>query len=419
MRVETACVQAGYKSGNGEPGVMPIYQSTTFTYDSAEAFGRLFDLTDEGHIYSRISNPTLAYVEEKIAALEGGVGAMLTSSGQAATLIAILNLCSAGDHMVSAGSIYGGTINLIAVTLKRLGIDVTFVDQDATDEKIIEAFQPNTKLVFAETIANPALKVLDIEKMARIAHSQGVPLILDNTFPTPILCRPFEFGADVIVHSTTKYFDGHAGTIGGCIVDSGNFNYDNGKFTGLSEPDKSYHGVTYTRDFGKTAYITKARVQLMRDFGAIQSPLCAFLINLGLESLHVRMERHSQNALSVAEYLQQHNQVEWVTYPGLKTDKCYALAQKYLPNGASGVVSFGIKGGREEAIRFMDKLKMIKLVVHVADVRTCVLHPATTTHRQVSDEGLVAAGITPNLIRVSVGIEHIDDIIADIEQALN
>lgn len=418
MKTETKCIQSGYTPGNGEPRVLPIYQSTTYKYDSSEHLGKLFDLKAEGHMYTRISNPTVACVEQKIAELEGGVGAMLTSSGQAASLIAIMNICKAGDHVVSSGTIYGGTFNLFEVTLKKFGISFTFVAPDADEAEIRAAFRPETKAVFGETIANPALTVLDIEKFAKIAHENNVPLIIDNTFATPILCRPFEFGADVIIHSTTKYMDGHAMVLGGAIVDSGKFDWTSGKFPELTEPDESYHGVVYTRDFGSAAYITKARVQLMRDLGSAMSPMSAFLLNVGLETLALRVERHSENALKVAEFLGGNDKISWVNYPGLSDSPYKALADKYLPRGTSGVISFGIKGGKPAAVKFMDSLKMAAIVVHVADARTSVLHPASTTHRQMNDEQLVEAGITPDLIRMSVGIEHIDDILGDIKQAL-
>lgn len=418
MKTETKCIQSGYTPGNGEPRVLPIYQSTTYKYDSSEHLGKLFDLKAEGHMYTRISNPTVACVEQKIAELEGGVGAMLTSSGQAASLIAIMNICKAGDHVVSSSTIYGGTFNLFEVTLKKFGISFTFVAPDADEAEIRAAFRPETKAVFGETIANPALTVLDIEKFAKIAHENNVPLIIDNTFATPILCRPFEFGADVIIHSTTKYMDGHAMVLGGAIVDSGKFDWTSGKFPELTEPDESYHGVVYTRDFGSAAYITKARVQLMRDLGSAMSPMSAFLLNVGLETLALRVERHSENALKVAEFLGGNDKISWVNYPGLSDSPYKALADKYLPRGTSGVISFGIKGGKPAAVKFMDSLKMAAIVVHVADARTSVLHPASTTHRQMNDEQLVEAGITPDLIRMSVGIEHIDDILGDIKQAL-
>ena len=416
--IETKCIQEGYQPKNGEARVLPIYQSTTFKYDSSEHVGKLFDLAEEGFFYTRLANPTVDCVERKIAALEGGVGAMCTSSGQAASLIAVLNICSSGDHMISTGSIYGGTVNLFAVTLKRMGIEVTFVDQDAPLEVLQREIRENTKLVFAETIANPALAVADIEKLAGFAHSNGIPLFIDNTFASPINCRPLEFGADVILHSTSKYMDGHAVALGGVIVDGGSFDWGNGKFPGLSTPDDSYHGMVYTRDCGKAAFITKARVQLMRDLGAAPTPNNAFLLNLGLETLHLRVERHCSNALKVAQYLQNHDKIAWVNYPGLQSNKYYELACKYLPGGSCGVISYGIEGGREMAVRFMDSLKLAAIVVHVADNRTGVLHPASTTHRQLTDQQLEDAGITPDLIRMSIGIENVDDIIADIEQAL-
>lgn len=418
MKTETKCIQSGYTPGNGEPRVLPIYQSTTYKYDSSEHLGKLFDLKAEGHMYTRISNPTVACVEQKIAELEGGAGAMLTSSGQAASLIAIMNICKAGDHVVSSSTIYGGTFNLFEVTLKKFGISFTFVAPDANEVEIRAAFRPETKAVFGETIANPALTVLDIEKFAKIAHENNVPLIIDNTFATPILCRPFEFGADIVIHSTTKYMDGHAMVLGGTIVDSGKFDWTSGKFPELTKPDESYHGVVYTRDFGSAAYITKARVQLMRDLGSAMSPMSAFLLNVGLETLALRVERHSENALKVAEFLGGNDKISWVNYPGLSDSPYKALADKYLPRGTSGVISFGIKGGKPAAVKFMDSLKMAAIVVHVADARTSVLHPASTTHRQMNDEQLVEAGITPDLIRMSVGIEHIDDILGDIKQAL-
>lgn len=417
MRIETKCLHEGYHPQNGEPRVLPIYQSTTYTYESTEHIGQLFDLTASGHMYSRISNPTVGAVEEKIAALEGGVGALCTTSGQAALLISILNIMQAGDHFIAGSKIYGGTINLFAVTLKKFGITCTFVDQDASAEEIQQYFRPNTKAVFGETIANPALSVLDIEKFARIAHKNHVPLIVDNTFPTPILCRPIEFGADIVVHSTTKYMDGHAVQLGGVIVDSGNFDWNNGKFPEFTEPDESYHGVIYSKDFGKSAYITKARVQLMRDFGAYPSANAAFLLNLGLETLAVRMERHCGNAEKTASYLNRAEKVEFVNYPALEGNRYYELSKKYLPLGCSGVISFSIPGGRGNAVKFMDSLKLASNVVHVADIRTCVLHPASSTHRQLSDRQLIAAGITPGLIRLSVGLENINDILEDIEQA--
>jgi len=417
-RIETKCVQEGYKPGNGEPRILPIYQSTTYKYSSTEQVAKLFDLEEPGHMYSRISNPTVECLENKLAALEGGVGALCTSSGQSASMISILAICQCGDHFVSSATIYGGTFNLFSVTLKKMGIEVTFVDPDAPCEEIQKAFKPNTKALFGETIANPKMSVLDIEKFARIAHSNGVPLIIDNTFATPVLCRPFEFGADIVIHSTTKYIDGHATSVGGAIIDSGRFDWKNGKFPGFTEPDQSYHGIVYARDCGELAYITKARVQYIRDIGNYLSPMNAFLTNLGIETLHLRMQRHSENAYKIAEFLSANSKIESVSYPGLPNDKYYPLARKYLPKGCSGVVSFKIKGGREAAIRFMDRLKLASIVVHVADARTAVLHPASSTHRQLSDEQLEKAGIDPALIRLSVGIENVDDIIEDIAQAL-
>lgn len=418
--LDTICIQGGWQPKNGEPRVLPIYQSTTYKYETSEQMGRLFDLEEDGYFYTRLANPTNDAVASKICALEGGVAAMLTSSGQAANMFAILNICSQGDHVVSAATIYGGTSNLFTVTLKRFGIECTLVDPDADEEELEKAFQPNTKAVFGETIANPALVVLDIEKFARLAHKHGVPLIVDNTFATPINCRPFEWGADIVTHSTTKYMDGHAMCVGGCIVDSGNFDWEAyaDKFPGLTTPDDSYHGVIYTKKFGKGAYITKATVQLMRDMGSIQSPQNAFLLNVGLETLHLRVPRHCENAQRVAEYLQAREDVAWVNYPGLESDKYHVLAQKYMPTGTCGVISFGLKGGREAAGAFMDKLKLAAIVTHVADARTSVLHPASHTHRQLNDEQLVEAGVDPSLIRFSVGIEDVKDIIADIEQAL-
>lgn len=421
-KLNTICVQGGWEPKKGEPRVLPIYQSTTFKYETSEQMADLFDLKASGYFYTRLQNPTNDAVASKIAELEGGVAAMLTSSGQAASFYSIFNICESGDHFVSAASIYGGTFNLFSVTMKKLGIECTFVDADASEEELQAAFRPNTKALFGETIANPVLSVLDIEKFARVAHKNGVPLIVDNTFPTPINCRPIEFGADIVIHSTTKYMDGHATAVGGCIVDSGNFDWEAHaeKFPGLTEPDPSYHGLAYSKAFGKGAYITKATAQLMRDLGSIQSPENAFLLNLGLETLHLRMPRHCENALKVAEYLEKHPKVAWVNYSGLKSSKYYELAQKQFTNGMScGVVTFGLKGGRDVSIRFMDSLKLACIVTHVADARTCVLHPASHTHRQLSDEQLLAAGIQPDLIRFSVGIEDAEDIIADIEQALN
>ncbi|MDR3596979.1 aminotransferase class I/II-fold pyridoxal phosphate-dependent enzyme [Clostridium sp.] len=418
MRIETKCLHEGYKPKNGEPVALPIYQSTTYRYDSTEKIGELFDLVADGHMYSRISNPTVGAVEAKIAALEGGIGALCTTSGQAAVLISVLNILNAGDHIVSAAAIYGGTINLFAVTLKKFGIECTFVDAEASEEEIQKAFKPNTKMVYGETIANPAISIFDIEKFADIAHKNNVPLIVDNTFATPILCRPMEFGADIVIHSTSKYMDGHAVQLGGVIVDSGNFDWTNGKFKEFTEPDESYHGIVYTKQFGKAAYITKARVQLMRDLGAYPSANAAFLLNLGLETLPVRMEKHCGNAEKVAQLLNESDKVEFVNYPTIEGNKYRELAKKYLPNGCSGVISFSIKGSRENAIRFMDSLKLAENVVHVAYCRTSVLHPASATHRQLSDDQLVAAGITPGLIRLSIGLENVEDIIEDVKQAL-
>lgn len=421
-KIETLCVQAGYEPKKGEPRVVPIYQSTTFKYETSEQMADLFDLKAEGYFYTRLQNPTNDCVAKKIAELEGGVAAMLTSSGQAASFYSIFNICEAGDHFVSSSTIYGGTFNLFAVTMKKLGIECTFVDPDASEEEIQKAFRSNTKALFGETIANPVLNVLDIEKFARIAHKNGVPLIVDNTFATPINCRPFEFGADIVIHSTTKYMDGHATSVGGCIVDSGNFDWEkhHDKFKGLTEPDESYHGLAYSSAFGKGAYITKATAQLMRDLGSIPSPHNAFLLNIGLETLHLRMPRHCENAQKIAEYLEKNEKVAWVNYSGLPSNKYYELAQKQFTNGQScGVVTFGLKGGRDVATKFMDNLKFCCIATHVADARTCVLHPASHTHRQLSDEQLIAAGVKPDLIRFSVGIENAEDIIADIEQALN
>ena len=418
--LDTICIQGGWQPSNGEPRVLPIYQSTTFKYETSEQMGRLFDLEENGYFYTRLANPTNDAVADKICKLEGGAAAMLTSSGQAANMYAILNICSAGDHIISAATIYGGTSNLFTVTMKRFGIDCTLVDPDASEEELEKAFKENTKVVFGETIANPALVVLDLEKFAKLAHSHGVPFIVDNTFATPINCRPIEWGADIVTHSTTKYMDGHAMSVGGCIVDSGNFDWEAyaDKFPGLPTPDESYHGIVYTERFGKGAYITKATAQLMRDMGSIQSPQNAFLLNIGLETLHLRMARHCENAQKVAEYLQSREDVAWVKYPGLKGDNYYELAKKYMPNGTCGVISFGLKGGRTAAAAFMDKLKLAAIVTHVADARTSVLHPASHTHRQLSDAQLVEAGVDPSLIRFSVGIEGADDIIADIAQAL-
>ena len=420
FKIETKCIQSGYSPKKGEPRVVPIYQSTTFKYETSEQMGKLFDLEDTGYFYTRLQNPTNEAVAAKICDLEGGVAAILTSSGQAANFYAIFNICEAGGHIVSNSAIYGGTYNLFAVTLKKLGIECTFVAPDATREEIEAAIRPNTKALFGETISNPTLDVLDIELYADIAHKHGIPLIVDNTFATPINCRPFEFGADIVVHSTTKYMDGHATQVGGCIVDSGNFDWSANaeKFPGLTTPDDSYHGITYVEKFGKLAYITKATVQLMRDLGSIPSPQNCFLLNIGLETLHLRVERHCENALKVAEYLEANEKVEWVNYPTLPNDKYHALQQKYMPKGSCGVVTFGLKGGRDVAIKFMDNLKLGAIVTHVADSRTSVLHPASHTHRQLTEEQLREAGVNPDLIRFSVGIENVEDIIADIEQAL-
>ena len=419
FNIETKCVQSGYTPKNGEPRQIPIVQSTTFKYDSSPEMAKLFNLEASGYFYTRLQNPTNDYVAAKIAALEGGTAGMLTSSGQAANFYAVFNICSAGDHVVAASAIYGGTFNLFNVTMRKLGIDFTFVRPDATEEELNAAFKDNTKAVFAETISNPSLVVLDIEKYARAAHSHGVPLIVDNTFPTPINCRPFEFGADIVTHSTTKYMDGHATSVGGVIVDSGNFDWtQNDKFPGLTTPDESYHGVVYTEQFGKAAYITKCTTQLMRDLGSIQSPMNAFLLNLGLETLHLRMPRHCSNALAVARFLKAHPKIESVRYPGLEGDEYYDLAQKYMPNGTCGVISLRIKGGREDAVRFMDSLKLAAIVTHVADSRTCCLHPASSTHRQMTDAELDAAGVGADLIRLSCGLENAQDLIEDIAQAL-
>lgn len=419
MKLDSICVQGTYEPKNGEPRVIPIVQSTTYKYDSSVEMGNLFDLKDSGYFYSRLQNPTCDHAASKIAALEGGVAGMLTGSGQAANFYAIFNIAQAGDHIVSSSAIYGGTFNLFNVTMRKLGIDFTFVSPHASEEEIQAAIQPNTKAIFGETISNPSLDVLDIETFANVAHKNGVPLIVDNTFATPINCRPFEFGVDIVTHSTTKYMEGHASTIGGVVVDSGNFDWtQNDKFPGLTTPDDSYHGIVYTDTFGKGAYITKATVQLMRDLGSVQSPSNAFLLNVGLETLHLRMPRHCENALAVAKHLQKHPKINWVKCAMLEDDEQYSLAQKYMPNGTCGVVSFGIEGGREAATTFMDSLKMAAIVTHVADARTCCLHPASTTHRQLTDEQLVECGVSPDLIRFSCGIESADDIIADIDQAL-
>ncbi len=419
--IETKCIHSGYEPKNGEPRMIPIVQSTTFKYDTSEAMGKLFDLEASGYFYSRLQNPTNDYVAAKIAALEGGTAAMLTSSGQAANFFAVFNIAAAGDHVVVSSTIYGGTFNLFNVTMRKMGIDFTFVDPGCSDEELEAAFKPNTKAVFGETIANPALILLDIERFAKAAHSHGVPLIVDNTFATPVNCRPFEWGADIVTHSTTKYMDGHDAAIGGAIVDSGKFDWlaNAQKFPGLCTPDESYHGVVYAQKFGKEgAFITKATVQLMRDFGSVQSPMNAYFLNLGLESLPLRVARHCENALKVAEFLQAHKNVSWVNYPGLKENKYHRLAEKYMPNGTCGVVSFGVKGGRLAAEKFMSRLKLAMIATHVADSRTCVLHPASSTHRQMTDDELKAAGVLPDMIRFSVGVENVNDIIADLTQAL-
>ncbi len=421
-KIETTCVQGGYRPGNGEPREIPIYQSTTFRYETSEDMGKLFDLEASGYFYTRLQNPTNDLVAKKICELEGGSMAMLTSSGQAANFYAIFNIASNGDHIVCSSSIYGGTFNLFSVTMKRMGIEFTFISPDSTEEEIEKAFRPNTKAVFGETIANPALTVLDIELFARVAHKHGVPLIIDNTFATPINCRPFEWGADIVTHSTTKYMDGHGAAVGGCIVDSGKFDWmaNADKFPGLCTPDDSYHGITYATKFGKEgAFITKATAQLMRDFGSIQAPQNAFILNLGLESLHVRMKRHCENALSVAKYLQSEERISWVIYPGLEGDKYYELAKKYMPNGTCGVVSFGVKGGRKVAEKFMKNLKIAAIETHVADARTCCLHPASATHRQMNDQELIQAGVYPDMVRFSCGLENAEDLINDIRQALD
>lgn len=418
--IETKCIQEGYVPSDGEARVLPIYQSTTFRYDSVDTLGDLFDLKTSGHFYTRLSNPTNEAVEKKLTALEGGVGAMVTASGQSASLIAITNIAGAGDHIISASAIYGGTFNLFNVTLRKLGIDTTFVDVNATPEEIQALVRPNTKAIFGETVTNPSLDVLDIEKFAAVAHQNGIPLIVDNTFPTPVLCRPFEFGADIVMHSTSKFLDGHAVVLGGAIVDSGRFDWQASadRFPGLTQPDASYHGIVYTDTFGEAAYITKARVQMMRDFGTQMSPMSAFILNMNMETLHLRMQRHCENAQRVAEYLQQHEKIAWVNYPGLPDNPYYSLARKYLPNGCSAVIAYGVKGGKTAAKQFMEHLKLASLEIHVADIRTCCLHPASTTHRQLTDEQLAQAGVGPDLIRMSVGLENVKDIIADIEQAL-
>ncbi len=420
MKIDSLCVQGAYEPKNGEPRVIPIVQSTTYKYDSSVEMGNLFDLKESGYFYSRLQNPTCDWAAAKIAALEGGVAGMLTSSGQAANFYAVFNIAQAGDHIVSSSAIYGGTFNLFNVTMKKLGIDFTFVPPHASEEEIQAAIKPNTKAIFGETISNPSLDIMDIEVFAKVAHKNGIPLIIDNTFATPINCRPFEFGADIVTHSTTKYMEGHASTIGGVIVDSGNFDWkQNDKFPGLTTPDESYHGIVYVETFGKGAYITKATVQLMRDLGSIQAPQNAFLLNVGLETLHLRVPRHCENALKVAKYLKTNDKITWVKCAMLEDDDQHDLAAKYMPNGTCGVVSFGIKGGREAATKFMDSLKLAAIVTHVADARTCCLHPASTTHRQLTDEQLEECGVSPDLIRFSCGIESAEDIIADIEQALS
>lgn len=421
MNKETICVQGGWEPKNGEPRIMPIIQSTTFKYETSAEMGALFDLEKSGYFYTRLANPSNDWVAKKICDLEGGVGAMLTSSGQAANFYAVFNICEVGSHIVMSSAIYGGTFNLLKNSLAKMGIEATCVDPDCSEEELNAAFKENTRCVFGESIANPALNVLDFEKFAKAAHSHGVPLIVDNTFPTPINCTPFKFGVDIVTHATTKYMDGHAATVGGCIVDSGNFDWmaHKDKFPGLCTPDESYHGITYAEKFGKAAYITKCTTHLMRDFGSIQAPQNAFYINLGLETLHLRMERHCSNALKIAEWLENNDKVAWVNYPGLKSSKYYPLVQKYMPNGTCGVISFGLKGGRKAAEKMMDSLKLAAIVTHVADARTCVLHPASHTHRQMNDEQLMEAGVSPDLIRLSVGIENVDDILADLEQAMN
>lgn len=418
-KIDTKCIQGGYNPKNGDPRVTPIYQSTTYAFDSSEHVANLFDLSAAGHFYTRLSNPTVEVVENKISELEGGVGALCTSSGQSATMNAVLNICSAGDHFISSSTIYGGTFNLFGVTLKKMGIEVTFVDSEAKLEDLQKEIKENTKLIFGETLANPNLNILDIEKFAELAHKNDIPLIIDNTLATPILCRPIEYGADIVVHSTSKYMDGHATSIGGVIVDSGRFNWNNGKFPELVQPDPSYHGLSYTETFGNMAYIVKARVQYMRDIGNCMSPMNAFLTNIGLETLHLRMERHSENALEVAKFLELNENFENVRYPGLKSNNCEERVKKYLPKGSSGVISFNVKGGKEEAIKFLDSLKLARIVVHVSDCRTSVLHPASSTHRQLTKEQLKNSGIDENMIRMSVGIENAEDIIADIKNAID
>ncbi len=421
MKTETKCLHSGYEPKNGEPRQLPIYQSTTWKYDSSDDMGKLFDLEASGYFYTRLQNPTNDFVAAKLAALEGGVAAMLTSSGQAANFFALFNICENGSHIIASSSIYGGTYNLLGVTMKKMGIDVTFVDQDLPEEELAKEFRPNTRAVFGETVTNPTVSVLDIEKFAHLAHSHGVPLIVDNTFATPVNCRPIEWGADIVTHSTTKYMDGHATGVGGAIIDSGNFDWmaHADKYPGLTTPDESYHGLVYAEKFGKLGYITKATSQLMRDLGSIQSPQNAFYLNNGLESLHVRMDRHCSNALKIAEFLKNHEKVAWIDYPNLEGDKYYDLAQKYLPGGSCGVIAFAVKGGRENAVKFMDSLKLMIIATHVADARTCLLHPASHTHRQLSDQQLLEAGVAPDLIRLSVGLENVDDLIADLTQALD
>lgn len=421
MKVETKCLHSGYEPKNGEPRQIPVYQSTTFKYDTSDEMGKLFDLEASGYFYTRLQNPTNDAVAAKIADLEGGVAGMLTSSGQAANFFALFNICETGSHIVASSSIYGGTFNLLGVTMKKMGIECTFVDQNLPEEELAKAFKPNTRAVFGETITNPTVSVFDIEKFARLAHSHGVPLIVDNTFATPVNCRPIEWGADIVTHSTTKYMDGHAVGVGGAIVDSGNFDWlaHADKYPGLTTPDDSYHGIVYAEKFGKLAYITKATSQLMRDLGSIQSPQNAFYLMNGLESLHVRMQRHCENALAIAKFLKSNDKVAWVSYPNLEGDKYYDLAQKYLPNGSCGVLSFGIKGGREKSIKFMDSLKLASIATHVADAKTCLLHPASHTHRQMTEEQLIEAGVAPDLIRLSVGLENVDDLIDDLKQAFD
>ncbi len=421
MNIETKCLHTGYEPQNGEPRQLPVYQSTTWKYASSDDMGKLFDLEASGYFYTRLQNPTNDAVAAKIAALEGGVAGMLTSSGQAANFFALFNICETGSHIVASSAIYGGTYNLLGVTLKKMGIDVTFVDQTLPEEELQKAFRPNTRAMFGETITNPTVSVLDIEKFARLAHKNGVPLIVDNTFATPVNCRPIEFGADIVTHSTTKYMDGHAIAVGGAIVDSGNFDWmaHADKYPGMTTPDESYHGLVYAEKFGKLGYITKATSQLMRDLGSIQSPMNAFYLNNGLESLHVRMNRHCENALKVAQFLKSQDKVAWIHYPSLKGDDNYELAQKYLPNGSCGVMAFAVKGGRDTAVKFMDSLRLMTIATHVADARTCLLHPASHTHRQLTEEQLLEAGVAPDLIRLSVGLENADDLIADLQQALD